>query len=93
MKQVALATVKDNLSRYLHEAEREKIVITRHGKAVGVLIGFASEEDWFDFRLESDPRFLKRIAQARASLQAGKGVPWAAIEAEEQRPRAARKGG
>jgi hypothetical protein len=25
--------------------------------------------------LENDPRFLKRIAKARASLRAGRGVP------------------
>jgi hypothetical protein len=37
-------------------------------------VGFASEDDWFDYRLENDPRFLKRIAQARESLRAGKGV-------------------
>jgi prevent-host-death family protein len=86
MKQVALATVKDNLSKYLREAARDRIVITRHGKPVGVLIGFQTEEDWFDYRLENDPRFLKRIAQARASLKAGRGVPWAKIEASQGRP-------
>ncbi|MCY3024018.1 MAG: type II toxin-antitoxin system Phd/YefM family antitoxin [Planctomycetota bacterium] len=85
MKRVALATVKDNLSKYLREAARDRIVITRHGKAVGVLIGFQTEEDWFDYRLENDPRFLKRIAQARASLKAGQGIPWAKIEAAEGR--------
>ena len=85
MKQVALAEAKDNLSKYLHEAARDKIVITRHGKPVGVLIGFETEEDWFDFKLENDPRFLKRIARARASLRRGKGVPWEKIEAEEDR--------
>jgi prevent-host-death family protein len=66
--------VKDDLSRYLREAEKGEIVITRHGKPAGVLIGFASEEDWFDYRLENDPRFLSRIEQARASLRAGRGV-------------------
>jgi len=55
-------------------AEREEIVITRHGKPAGILVGFASEDDWFDYRLEHDPRFLKRIAQARESLRDGKGV-------------------
>jgi hypothetical protein len=29
------------------------------------------EEDWFDYRLENDPRFLKRIEQARNSLRSG----------------------
>lgn len=38
------------------------------------LIGFESEDDWFDYRLENDPRFLRRIEAARASLRAGKGV-------------------
>jgi prevent-host-death family protein len=74
MKKVALSEMKDRLSRYLHDAETEEIVITRHGRPAGVLIGFRSEEDWFDYRLENDPRFLGRIEKARASLRAGRGV-------------------
>ena len=74
MKAVALSAMKDDRSRYLRMAEKEDIVITRHGTAAGVLIGFESEDDWFDYRLENDPRFLNRIAAARASLRAGRGV-------------------
>lgn len=74
MKKVALSTVKDDLSRLLRMAEKEEIIITRHGKPAGVLIGFESEDDWFDYRLEHDPCFLKRIESARASLKAGKGI-------------------
>jgi prevent-host-death family protein len=74
MKEVALSDVKDDLSRYLRQAAKEEIVITRHGKAAGLLIGFESEDDWFDYRLENDPRLLSRIAAARASLRAGRGV-------------------
>ena len=74
MKTVPLSEVKNDLSRFLHLAETEEIVITRHGKPAGVLIGFESEEDWFDYRLENDPRFLKRIETARRSLLAGRGV-------------------
>ncbi len=74
MKRVNLASVKDQLSKYLRQAEKEEILITRHGKPAGVLIGFASEDDWFDYRLENDPRFLARIAAARESLKAGRGV-------------------
>lgn len=74
MKKVALSEVKDDLSKYLRLAEDEEIVITRHGKPAGILIGFKSEDDWLDYRLENDPRFLKRILEARESLQAGKGV-------------------
>ncbi len=74
MKKVPLSEVKDDLSRYLRQAEREEIVITRHGKAAGVLIGFEGEDDWFDYRLERDPRFLDRIERARRSLRQGKGT-------------------
>ena len=75
VKEVPLSEVKDDLSRYLRQAEERPVVITRHGKPAGVLIGFASEDDWFDFRLENDPRFLGRVEQAWASLRAGKGIP------------------
>ena len=75
MKKVALSTVKDDLSRFLRLAEKEEVVITRHGKAAGVLIGFESEDDWFDYRLENDPRFLARIQQARDSIKKGHGTP------------------
>ena len=85
MKKVALAKVKDHLSQYLREAGKERVVITRHGKPVGVLIGFASEDDWFEYKLENDPRFLNRIAKARANLRRGKGIPWEEIKAEEDR--------
>jgi len=74
VKEVPLAEVKDDLSRYLREAARGEIVITRHGKPAGVLIGFETEDDWFDYRLENDPRFLQRIERARQSLRAGRGV-------------------
>ena len=74
VKEVPLSEVKDDLSRYLREAESHEILITRHGKPAGVLIGFASEDDWFDYRLENDPRFLKRVAAARESLRRGHGV-------------------
>jgi hypothetical protein len=39
-----------------------------------VLIGFASEDDWLDYQLENDPRFLGRIEWARSSLREGRGV-------------------
>ena len=74
VRQVPLSELKDDLSRFLREAEKHEIVITRRGKPAGVLIGFRSEDDWFDYRLENDPRFLQRIERARKNLQAGRGV-------------------
>jgi prevent-host-death family protein len=71
---VALAEVKDDLSKYLRMAEREEILITRHGRPAGVLIGFESEDDWFEYRLEHHPEFLRRVAEARSPLGRGEGV-------------------
>lgn len=76
MKKVALSAAKDDLSRYIHLAEGEEIIITRHGKPAAVLIGFKDDDDWFDYRLERDPRFLRRIAQARGSFRQGLGIPF-----------------
>jgi hypothetical protein len=47
-------------------------------QAVGVTarisIGFDSKDDRFDYRLQSKPRFAKRMGPNRASLRAGKGL-------------------
>jgi prevent-host-death family protein len=74
MKPVDFNEVKDDLSKYLRLAAKEEIIITRHGKPAELLVGFATEDDWFDYRLENDPRFLARIERARQSLRRGHGV-------------------
>lgn len=92
MKRVAFAEVRDHLSRYLLEAGEELIVITKHGKPAGVLTGFSSEDDWFDFQLENDPRFLKKIEESRASVRAGRGIPWKTVKQEDdERTKACRR--
>jgi prevent-host-death family protein len=80
MKQVPLSEVKDDLSKYLRLAEKEDVIITRHGKPAGILIGFESEDDWFDYRLEHDPAFLERIERARQSILSGHSVALEDIE-------------
>ncbi len=74
MKRVALSEIERDLSGFLRQSEGEEIIITRDGKPAGILIGFASEQEWFDYQLENDPRFLRRIEQARNSLREGRGV-------------------
>ena len=83
MKQVAFAKLRDHLSKYLVEAVEDQIVITKHGKPTGVLTGFATEDDWFDFQLENDPRFLKKIEESRASVRAGQSIPWERVKQED----------
>src|ERR671936_726997 len=74
VRQAPLAEVKDDLSRFLRLAESEEILITRHGRPAGILIGFETEDDWLDYRLEHHPDFLRRIASARAALREGRGI-------------------
>ncbi len=85
MKKVARSEIKDDLSRFLHVAEREEIVITRHGRPAGILIGFESEDDWFEYQMENDPRFLARIQAARESLAQGRGIRLEDLDAKPRR--------
>ncbi len=85
MKEVALSEVKEELSKYLHLAEKEPILITRDGRLAGVLIGFVNDDDWSDYRLESDPRFLRRVAEARLSIRGGEGVALEDASVDEAR--------
>lgn len=71
---MALAKVKDDFSRYLRLASENEILITRHGRPAGVLIGFADEEAWVDYQIENHPEFIERIARAREALRAGRGT-------------------
>lgn len=80
MKKIALAEVEDDLAKYLLLAEDEEVVITQGGRPAGVLIGFKSEEDWLDWEVENDPRFLQRIEAARQSLREDGGVRLEDIE-------------
>ena len=74
MKEVALSELEGEFSKYLHMAEEEPVLITRDGSPAGVLIGFETDDDWSDYRLESDPRFLRRVSEARRSLRDGEGT-------------------
>jgi antitoxin (DNA-binding transcriptional repressor) of toxin-antitoxin stability system len=85
MKEVPFTDIQVGLSQYLQLAEKESLVITHHGKHVGILIGFQSEDDWLDYQLENDPRFLQRIQSARQNLQSGRGVRLEDIEDEFSR--------
>src|SRR5512147_741970 len=71
---VALAKVKDDFSRYLRLASQGEVLITRHGRPAGVLIGFEDEEAWVNYRIENHPEFLERVAAARKAMREGRGV-------------------
>lgn len=45
MRRVALSEIKDDLSRFLREAEGEEIAITRNGKPAGLLTGLGPKDN------------------------------------------------
>lgn len=69
MIKTALSELKDNLSAHVKQAAKEEIVITNHGKPVGVLKGFSSEDEYLEYRLLHDPRFHKLIEQSRSEYR------------------------
>lgn len=75
MTKVPINEAKDQLTYLLKKAENEEVLITRHGRPAGILIGFADEEDYFDYKLENDPRFEARIARSREQKKAEKCNP------------------
>lgn len=71
---VPLTEAKDELSKYVKLSAKQEVLITKHGRPAAVLIGFETEEDYDEYRLETDPRFLARIEQARREIREGRGV-------------------
>ena len=74
MKTHTMAEAKSDIRRIIREAEKEGVLITRHGRPAALVIGFRDEDDWFDYRLEHDEKFLRRIAKARKDIGEGRFV-------------------
>lgn len=75
MIKAPLSKVKDHLSEFIKKAGKEEVVVTIHGRPAAVLVGFEDEEDWLEYRLLKDERFLARIAQSRQQYRQGKYTP------------------
>lgn len=72
MIKMAVARVKDNFSRVIKKAGKEEVVVTVHGRPAAVIIGFEDEDDWLEYRLLRDERFLARISESRQQYKEGK---------------------
>jgi prevent-host-death family protein len=71
MKKRSMSEAKNDICGIIREAEKEEVLITRHGKPAAVVIGFRDEDDWFDYKIEHDERFLRKIAKAREEIRKG----------------------
>lgn len=74
MKEVSIEEVTNDFSSYLQIAEKDYVIITKQGVAVGLLIGLEDPEDWWEELLLHSQAFRERIAQARQNLREGKGI-------------------
>lgn len=89
MRIAPLADVKARLSAYVDECGAEgPVVITRNGKAVGVLLVPFDDDDLERLLLGRSPRFQALLGRSRQSIKAGKGLSekefWAAVRKRAQ---------
>jgi prevent-host-death family protein len=96
MKTVALREAKQSLSGFVAHAQRERVLITKHGKPAALVIGVEGQ-DIEDVLLSQDPDFWKLIEARRhqptlsmAEVRARLGVPKKTTE-RGQRKTSARK--
>ena len=69
-----MTEAKNDICALIREAEKDEVVVTRHGRPAAVIIGFADDDAWFDYRLEHDETFLQKIAKARDQIKRGEFV-------------------
>jgi len=69
-----MTEAKNDICALIREAEKDEVVVTRHGKPAAVIIGFADDDAWFDYRLEHDETFLQKITKARDQIKRGEFV-------------------
>jgi prevent-host-death family protein len=66
MKVVPLGQAKNELSAYVEEAQRDRVLVTRHGKPAALIIGVEGE-DFEDLMTRSDPEFWQMIEARRTA--------------------------
>jgi prevent-host-death family protein len=97
MRIAPLADVKARLSAYLDQCQTEgPIVITRNGRAVGVLIAPLDDDDLEMLLVARSPRFQALLDRSRRSLQEGQGLSrkdfWKAVAQRHRKRERARDG-
>lgn len=72
MKTATIKEAKDQLPALMKSAG--PVLVTRHGKPAGVIIGFPTEADYLDWKIENDPRFRAVMEKSLAQAGAGRSV-------------------
>ncbi len=64
MKIVAVREAKASLSEYIEKSQRDRVLITKHGRPAALVIGVEGE-DLEDLLTMGDPRFWEMIEDRR----------------------------
>jgi len=88
MKIAPVAEVKAKFSAYLKAAEEGPVIVTRHGKAVAVLLSVKDDDELERMVLGYTPRFQEILEAGREQLREAKGIRhdefWQDTEADER---------
>jgi prevent-host-death family protein len=79
MKTATIKEAKEQLPALMKTAG--PVLVTRHGKPAGVIIGFANEAEYLDWKIEHDPRFRRLMEKSLAQQRAGQTTPLAEARA------------
>ena len=64
MKLIGIREARERLSAVVLRAQRERVVLTRHGKPAALLIGIEGE-DFEEVLLKADEEFWSQLAEQR----------------------------
>ena len=75
MKSVNLKNMQKKISQCVDIAQKETVVVTRHGQPAAIVIGIEGE-DWEDVFYRTSPAFWRMIEERRK----GKTIPMAEMK-------------
>jgi hypothetical protein len=67
-----LIDLKENHAAFITKAAEEDVLITDKGRPIGVLHGFADDDDYEEYCLLNDPRFHAVVAESRQEYRDGR---------------------
>ena len=73
MRRVEMTEATGSLSEYAKSAQKEAVVVTRHGKPFAAVVPLDAEE-WEDFVVSKHPEFIRIIRRSEARYRAEGGI-------------------
>ena len=64
MKTISVRDLQKNVKESVDESQKDRVIITKHGKPTAVLVGVEGK-DWEDVFLQTDPSFWRFIRSRR----------------------------